>query len=252
MYYKSFVFNSPALLYSRYMDAYFNGVRLRPRLEAVMDMVTGDTAADIGADHGRLSLALLQRGRAKRVICSDVSAQSLKKARLLAQKCGVSGLEFREGDGLSVLSPGEAETLIFAGMGGTLIADMLARGEDIARAAGLMVFQPMRSSEDLREYLYTHGYTIVDERLVLDAGRYYQVMAARSGEDALPAFWPKGMYALGPLLYTRRDPLLPTVVERYIVGHERRLARAKGGDPEALRAALSRLYALQKLIKEGY
>ena len=66
-------------------------VSLHPRLEAAAALL-GKTSvlADIGCDHGRFSAAMLQRGTAEKVIASDISAPSLKKAEQLANVCGLS------------------------------------------------------------------------------------------------------------------------------------------------------------------
>ena len=79
------------LLYSKHMEKFLTKkIRLRPRLQAAADMINGShLAADIGCAHGRLSVALLQQGRADRVIASDISAPSLQKATELAALCGL-------------------------------------------------------------------------------------------------------------------------------------------------------------------
>ena len=52
-------------------------VHLRPRLSRALDMLRGSqTVADIGSDHGRLAVALLQQGAAERVIACDIRAPS--------------------------------------------------------------------------------------------------------------------------------------------------------------------------------
>ncbi|MBQ2985271.1 MAG: SAM-dependent methyltransferase, partial [Clostridia bacterium] len=123
-----------------------NTVRLRPRLQAAADMITNsEHAADIGCDHGRLSVALLQQGRTMAVTASDISEPSLEKARLLADKCGLSHrMAAVVSDGMSHLSPGAADAIIIAGMGGELIAEILAAALPVARGAKCIVMQPMR------------------------------------------------------------------------------------------------------------
>ena len=76
-------------------------VHLRPRLSRALDMLRGSqTVADIGSDHGRLAVALLQQGAAERVIACDISAPSLEKARALCSRCGRGGrMDIRVADG---------------------------------------------------------------------------------------------------------------------------------------------------------
>ena len=91
-------------------------VHLRPRLAVAAAYLSGaGTVADIGCDHGRLAVALLQQGAVRHVIASDLSADSLQKARALAARCNVgeNALSFFVSDGLSHLTPGEADALVF-------------------------------------------------------------------------------------------------------------------------------------------
>ena len=95
-------------------------VSLHPRLEAAAALL-GKTSvlADIGCDHGRFSAAMLQRGIAGKVIASDISAPSLKKAEQLSNLCGLSSkMECRISDGFSAYSVGETDKAVILGMGG--------------------------------------------------------------------------------------------------------------------------------------
>jgi tRNA (adenine22-N1)-methyltransferase len=169
-------------------------------------------------------------GQCKHIIAADISAESLFKANLLAEKCGMDDrLELRLGDGLSVIEPGEADALVMAGMGGVLISNILRQGEPVARAAERIVMQPMRGEEDLRYFLFHNGYNITDEALALDAGRIYQLICAKSGEpEQKPAEWPVKLYKLGWVMYKKRDPLLLTQVKRYLEGNRQKLKPVTG------------------------
>lgn len=230
-------------------------VKLRPRLQAVADMITGSAhAADIGCDHGRLSIALLQQGRAERVTASDISEPSLQKARLLAEKCGLSSrMHTVVSYGISHLSPGLADTIVIAGMGGELIASILSASPGVAQSADTIVMQPMRGVEELRRYLRENNYPISDERLVSDGGRIYQIISASPGErESVPAWFPSDEYSLGYSLFEKADPLLIPLLTQYRNGHIRRLdkARGKGVSPVALTEIINRAEALIKLAVE--
>lgn len=240
------------LLYSIIMK---NNVQLRPRLQAAADMIkAANHAADIGCDHGRLSVALLQQGRAKAVTASDISEPSLEKARILANKCGLSErMNTVVSDGISHLVPGLADAIIIAGMGGELIARILEASPDVARSAETIVMQPMRGVEELRCFLRKNSFRIVDERLVLDAGRIYQIISAASGEpDPIPPWFPEDEYSLGHMMFEKGDPLLLPLLERFREGHIRRLqqARRKGVSPDSLLGIIDRADALIKLATE--
>ncbi len=240
------------LLYSMNMK---NCVQLRPRLQAAADMIkNAEHAADIGCDHGRLSVALLQQGRAKTVTASDISAPSLEKARLLAQKCGLSErINTVVSDGISHLVPGLADTMIIAGIGGELIARILSAAPEVARSANTIVMQPMRGVEELRQYLRKNSFRITDECLVSDAGRIYQIICVTPGQpDPIPSWFPESEYTLGHLMFEKGDPLLIPLLEQYKNGHMRRLQQAnrKGVVPESLLEIINRADTLIKLATE--
>ncbi len=230
-------------------------IHLHPRLAKAADMLGPcGVAADIGSDHGRLAVSLLQQGRAERVIAGDISAASLEKARALAALCGVTDrLNFRVSDGLEALEIGEAEGILLAGMGGLLMARILQEGEAAARSARRLVLQPQGNAAELRAFLYQNGYAIEDEAIVLDNGRYYQLIAARSGRPRhLPPAWPQGYLELGPVAYEGQDPLLLPLARKYRAGHQKRLQRARrdGYEPALLLSALEALDTIIALLEE--
>ena len=95
--------------------------------------------ADIGADHGRLSCILLANNVCRRMCVSDLSADSLKKARMLLARHGVlDRADFRVGDGLDVLDhPADAVSIL--GMGGRTLSGILLRGKSKLGGAALIL-----------------------------------------------------------------------------------------------------------------
>ncbi|MEL7603216.1 MAG: tRNA (adenine(22)-N(1))-methyltransferase TrmK, partial [Bacillota bacterium] len=146
---------------------------------------------------------------------------------------GLTGsMDIRLGNGLMVLSPGEADAIVLCGMGGTLITELLAAAPVPLMGARLAVFQPMRGVEDLRRYLFSHGFRIVRDVIVPDAGRLYQVFSAEPGRDELPDGWPADCFALGHR--SLHDPYFPALVKKMLTQHEKRLLSARGTGGQAL------------------
>lgn len=228
---------------------------LRPRLEAALSLLKGRAVvADIGCDHGRLCCALLQRDARARCIATDVSVPSLAKARSLARLTGLwERIDFRIGDGLSVLHDGEAEAVALLGMGGTLMARLLDACPTPLMGARLAVLQPMRAGEDIRRYLYARGYRVERDLVVADAGRLYEVFSvlppAPGARDAWPEGFPVDCFSVGYRAFATREPLLEALVQRQLAQCELRLRTARGTPGEAtlaekaaqMRAILERL-----------
>lgn len=150
-------------------------ITLTPRLSAVASLVKGGgIIADIGTDHGYLPIYLLQKGIVKGAVAADIGKEPLKNAeRSVCQYELTDKIELRLSDGLREFSPDDADEIVFAGMGGTLIAEKLAETEWIKTDKIHFIFQPQSRAEDLRAFLYKNGFSICREIATHEARRVY-------------------------------------------------------------------------------
>lgn len=179
---------------------------LDERLQAVAALfIPSMLGADIGADHGHLSCALLQSGKCQRMIVSDISAASLEKAQKLFARHGLDRrADFRVADGFAALRPGEkAECAALCGVGGALMARILQRSdaESLPRA---LVLSANTDIPLVRTVLMGLGYRLTAERIVRAKRRFYIVMRAERGAAA---YSERDLY-LGPVLLQERPELL--------------------------------------------
>ena len=157
-------------------------VKLPPRLAALAELVPeGARLADVGTDHGLLPIRLLQEGRLRSATAADLRPGPLSRARANAEACGVSNLRFLLCDGLAGFSPGDADTVVIAGMGGETIASILTAAPWACERCTLLL-QPMSRPEVLRRAFPALSLRIGQERLVSDADKIYSVILARHGE----------------------------------------------------------------------
>lgn len=208
-------------------------LELGPRLRAIADLVPPACRclADIGTDHGYIPARLLLDGRIRRAIAADIGAAPLDRARRTAERFGLEeGIDFRLGDGLAVLEPGEADVIVIAGMGGDSITGILSASA-WSREGVLLILQPMSRAEVLRRWLPENGYTVESERLAEDKGVLYPILTVRGG-PARPAGEAE---AWGGLLLAE-DPLWGAYLEERVL----RLRKAAAGLEKARDPALSR------------
>ena len=131
-------------------------VNLTPRLSAAASLVRGGgIIADIGTDHGYLPVHLIQSGRVVGAIAADIGKMPLQNAAKTIETYGLSGkISLRLSDGLREFCAEDADEFVFAGMGGTLIAEKLAETPWIKNNNLHFVFQPQSRAEDLRKFLF--------------------------------------------------------------------------------------------------
>ena len=155
-------------------------ITLDKRLSVVAAMVRpGSRLADIGTDHAYLPVHLVQAGVCPGAIASDIGAGPLDAARHTVTANGLtSEIALRLGDGLSTVTAEEVEDIAIAGMGGETIAAILEAAPWVKDGRLRLILQPMTKAEDLRRWLLTNGFAILEERLIQDKRHLFPVMAA--------------------------------------------------------------------------
>lgn len=175
----------------------------------------GAKVADVGCDHGYLSIHLLTQGIAAGVYAGDVNEGPLQSAVIHAKKFGVSeNIHFYLSDGVRNL-PRDFDTLICAGMGADTIISILEAAPWLKNENYTLVLQCQSKRPELRKYLYSQGYAILREDLAQDGKFIYTVMEVRQGNPMPPA--PVDYY-ITPALLQSGSPLLPAFVRRVTEG----------------------------------
>lgn len=156
-------------------------MRLSKRIYAIKDQVNiGETAADIGTDHGYVPMLLMRDKISPSVIMSDISEGSLSKAVETFEMCNIDvpGSAFRIGDGLDTIDNGEVDDVIIAGLGGFTIIGILDSDIEKSRSFAKLILQPRKHSGNLRFYLYTHGWDIISEVLAPEGKFVCEIITA--------------------------------------------------------------------------
>ncbi len=153
---------------------------LSERLKMLAEMVTpGNCVADVGCDHGFLSIYLVQKGISPHVLAMDVRKGPLAAASEHVENCGLGAyIETRLSDGLTGVAGGEAETAVCAGMGGRLMEKILRESMDKVRGMRELILQPQSELREFRAFLRRAGFRITDENAVYEEGKFYFAMRA--------------------------------------------------------------------------
>lgn len=183
-------------------------MELSKRLHAVAGLVTpGNRLADIGTDHGYIPIYLVKKGLIPHAVAMDVNRGPLQRAKEhIEQEQLEEQIETRLSDGLHGLLPGEAQTVVIAGMGGALTIKILEEGSHLLPEFQELILQPQSELERVRSWLGENGFMIAAEDMVLEDGKYYPMMRVVHGKDNEPLERLQLRY--GPLLLKQQHPVL--------------------------------------------
>ena len=154
---------------------------LTPRLKRVYDLLgEGGCFIDVGCDHALLPIKLIQSGRFARAVACDVAQGPLGSAKENIDGAGLTdNIKTVLSDGLEAVErPGEPYAVAVCGMGGEMIASIMARSAEKFRGARRVVLQPMTKEEKLREYLWDNGYEIIIDGTATETPHVYTVISA--------------------------------------------------------------------------
>ena len=144
----------------------------------------GDRVADIGCDHGYLSIHLLANGIASCCIAADINEGPLQSAMRNARKFGVANrMEFCLSDGLRNL-PQDFDSMVCAGMGGDTMIHILADAPWLKNGKYRMILQCQSKTPMLRRYLSDNGWQIRRESVLRDGRFLYTIMEVGYDPDA--------------------------------------------------------------------
>lgn len=188
-------------------------MKLSNRLKAVASFVEkGSNIADIGTDHGYIPIYLVKEAIAQRAIAMDIRTGPLKRAHDHIKEHGLQDrIETRLSDGLGQLNPGEADTVIIAGMGGELILHILEQGKPLWESVNRWILSPQLDLERVRRYLQQHGFCIREEIMVEEDGKFYNILLVIRGKME---YRKVSDFRYGKILIEKGDPVLLRYLEK--------------------------------------
>ena len=102
-------------------------------------------------------------------------------------------------------------------MGGNLTRDILLADMDKVKKYDFIILQPAQNPEVLREFLYKNDYEIIDEDLIKDEGRFYELFKVKYNENSEKLVFEDELeYEVSPLLREKGHPLFKEFIEEKI------------------------------------
>ena len=165
-----------------------NAERLSKRLDAVANNIQqGARLADIGSDHAYLPCNVVKRGIVSMAVAGEVAEGPYQSALEQVQVEELADqITVRKGDGLEVITPNEVDCITIAGMGGTLISNILDRGKAKLEGVQRLVLQPNVGSFAIRSWLIDNGWELIKEEILKEDGKIYEILVAEKGSPLKP------------------------------------------------------------------
>ncbi|AXH98989.1 tRNA (adenine-N(1))-methyltransferase [Sporosarcina sp. PTS2304] len=190
-----------------------NTNQLSKRLALVASFVPRDTVlADIGSDHAYLPCYLTNKGIISKAIAGEVVKGPYDQAVRNVQANGFGDkIDVRLANGLQAIQPTDGvETVTIAGMGGTLIASILESGKDCLAGVKRIIAQPNIYAIAVRQWAVENGFFIVDEEILLEDGKIYEVVVLERG---IAHYTPTELL-VGPILKEKASAVFHAKWER--------------------------------------
>lgn len=224
--------------------------KLTPRLDLIAEMVKNceqekKVVADIGTDHAKLPIFLVNSGICNFTYASDINTGPLEKAKenIKYFKCPDDKIKIVLSNGIEKI-PRDYNILVIAGMGGELISDILENGKPDRNVT--LILSPMTAAEELRLWLYKHNYSIVKEKIADEGKKIYTVIKAIFSNE--PVHFEKIDCWLSQALLSSKNELVKRYIKTYINKQDSIInGKAQGGHfDDEYKAAIE----LKKLLSD--
>lgn len=166
----------------------------------------GSFFADIGSDHAYLPCYVCELDPTARAIAGEVnlgpyeSAQTNIKSNQLEER-----IDVRLGDGLAVIHDGEVTEIVIAGMGGSLIKQILDQGHNKLSKVRRIIAQPNIAAPIVRSWFYDHDYVISKEAIIDENNHIYEIIVADKKTDPTPYTLSEKELFFGPWLLKEKS-----------------------------------------------
>ena len=212
------------------------------RLKKILEYIEPTAKlADVGCDHGYLAVEAINKG------VSFVELIDNKEGPL---QSAINNLKYYEtkaeivyslSSGLSSICE-KVDTVAICGMGGDLIKQIINADIDVARRMKKLILQANSKNNVLRKFLFENKFNIIDETVVLDKGKIYEIIICTFSNTILD-FNEKDVI-FGPVLRVKKDKLFLKKWESRLLSNEKILKNQISEDKK------NEVETENKLIKE--
>lgn len=139
---------------------------------------------DIGTDHAYLPTYLLLNNKIKSAIATDIHQKPLQNAKKTLEKFNVQNkVTLIQSNGFEKVSLDNVTDITIAGMGGTLIKEILEKADFNMSNNLRLILQPMSMPEEARQFLFKNHFKIIKEEVIAEDKRLYLCICAQQTDE---------------------------------------------------------------------
>lgn len=220
------------------------------RLKIVASFVPqGAVLLDVGSDHAYLPIELVEKGRIERAIAGEVVVGPYQSAVKNVESHGLSEkIQVRLANGLAAFEESDQVSVItIAGMGGRLITSILEEGFDKLAHVDRLILQPNNREDDLRSWLQDHGFQIIAESILEEAGKFYEILVVVVGQMELSA----SDVRFGPFLAREVSPVFIQKWQKEVSKLGFALGQIPEKNHEERRVLADKIKAIKEVLHES-
>ena len=152
---------------------------LNKRLRAIADLLEPcESLFDIGSDHGFLPMYLLLEKKINKAVIGEISVGPLSQAKKNFERYPELNCEFVLSDGLRSYDE-ISDSVVIAGMGFETIQHIVLQDLSKFRKVSQIIIQSSTKVDQLRRFLNSNNFHIIDEEIIKDRKYYYSIIKVK-------------------------------------------------------------------------
>lgn len=175
------------------------------RLQKVASYINKeDRLGDVGCDHGYLAIMALEKGVKFVQLIDNKEGPLMSAKQNLILYQNNDNIKYSLSSGISNLDP-SVDTVAICGMGGELISKILDDDIMTARKVKKFILQANSKISFLRRFLSSNKFRILDEDIIEDSGKVYEILVVKFDETTLD--YTEKEILFGPVLMKKKQDL---------------------------------------------
>lgn len=160
-------------------------IKLSKRLKIIHNMVPKSVVADIGSDHGKLMIALVQSGIVQKGFAVENKEGPFERLRNNLVRYHVDDkITPLFSDGIKDITR-DVSTIVIAGMGGTSIVKILKNNPEKLVRVQTIIIDAHTAVPLVRREICQMGFAIADEQIVKEDDIFYEIIKFIKADKAI-------------------------------------------------------------------